>query len=1219
MSVKDKINSNIIPYLDEIANRLFANQAAIMVGAGFSKNAIPSGFSEKRFLDWNELGNEFYKKLNGCYPTKTENYLNVLRLANEVEAAFGRKVLDTILQDNIPDVNYIPSELHKKLLNLPWTDIFTTNYDTLLERSAETLVDYKYTIVRNKDDLIGAIKPRIIKLHGTFPSSRPFIITEEDYRKYPKDFAPFVNTVQQSLLENTLCLLGFSGTDPNFLQWIGWIRDNLGKNVPKIYLIGTFSFSEAQLKLFEQQNIIVVNIIVAESANNKHYDALDLFIEYLNEQEQKKNKNFYDWSYHEEPIFHFTEQYKNKPIELFEKAIQNWKNLRLSYPSWVILPETKRTALQYETFQGIEVFLKYKDALSDTILFDFLGELIWRLDIILYPITLEIASIIENVISKNNYREKNLSSFLIALMRCYRRCGEIEKWNNASDRFASKQDLYQKETILEYKYEKTLNALFHLNYKEIKKNLSEWEIDSSFPFMNAKKAGLLAEIGEVVEAKKILEQALIDIRRLQISSDIDNNCLLLSQEAYIISLYENIIFSSPVRYNKNSDDKDIDYNQVHEKYSGRLIELQKKLINPDQENKYFKLVLTTMYKVVPLFEEKNEFEIQNKSYIRHFGEDTKPLKNALAFLIFTEKIGQPFSIFSRGGKLNISIDVANGAAQRIANHYSFWAISICCRLDDDKLSEQLFSREKIANFSSEYANNLCKDFLETLDENEIEIKKIFDNNQMSFPQILAKSLPELISRLCCRCDFHAKKKILNFIKKNYSCAERRQYQKLDNLTKRFMKSLSVNEQIELFKDIVNIDIPNTIVPIEQGKLVPLTFYLSISRKDITNNRKETFTDEQLEKFFVAMESKNDFIRQWGINVLTELFELDCFTVKQTNKFKKNLWKKTDEKTHLPAKTNYMLYSFLNLPHPKSINIKKLLKTYILEFSLPNYKTLTVRTFNSRDEIVEYFREIIFCEYFLHWSYDEFSILIKKMYKFWENGKEYTEKDDFWGDSEVYNQCIAMKQALAVLCRSVKNIKDKEREIIQSFINEFPKYGINSLELEFSCLNWFQKEFNVLLVKIKEKLITSDSDVVADGMKSFLAILKQSRNKILIMKIWQEISQCILYKRDDSLVTSLNYLSSTLTKKYIGTMPKEIKNNFLIFLKAMAKETDLNNSNNLEIALKLAIRENCASLAFNFYLEYLKQKENVPTEVLLWKDICNSNSEFAEIRNAWRDL
>ena len=116
-------------------------------------------------------------------------------------------------------------------MNLSWRDVFTTNYDTLLERTADMVTDRRYNVVLNQEDLVNSNDaPRIIKLHGSFPSQRPFIITEEDYRTYPKRFAAMVNTVQQALLENVFCMIGFSCEDPNFLNWIGWIHDNLGKS-----------------------------------------------------------------------------------------------------------------------------------------------------------------------------------------------------------------------------------------------------------------------------------------------------------------------------------------------------------------------------------------------------------------------------------------------------------------------------------------------------------------------------------------------------------------------------------------------------------------------------------------------------------------------------------------------------------------------------------------------------------------------------------------------------------------------------------------------------------------------------------------------------------------------------------------------------------------------------------------------------------------------------
>src|SRR5690606_6074500 len=162
---------------------------------------------------------------------------------------------------------------------LPWTDAFTTNYDTLLERSCENVLSRRYDVVVNQEDLIHSSQPRLIKLHGSLPSERPFIITEEDYRVYPKKYAPFVNTVQQSLLENTLCLIGFSGDDPNFLKWIGWINDNFGySNAPKIYLVGVLNLSESQKRLLSNKNIIAVDISNCETVKGNHKKGLELFI-----------------------------------------------------------------------------------------------------------------------------------------------------------------------------------------------------------------------------------------------------------------------------------------------------------------------------------------------------------------------------------------------------------------------------------------------------------------------------------------------------------------------------------------------------------------------------------------------------------------------------------------------------------------------------------------------------------------------------------------------------------------------------------------------------------------------------------------------------------------------------------------------------------------------------------------------------------------------------
>ncbi|MBD0222640.1 SIR2 family protein, partial [Acinetobacter baumannii] len=96
--------------------------------------------------------------------------------------AFGRGSLHNFIQESVPDLEHQPSELHYQLLELPWREVLTTNWDTLLERTQLEIPERSYSIVRTVDELSCTPSPRIIKLHGTVPSHIPFIFTEEDYR-----------------------------------------------------------------------------------------------------------------------------------------------------------------------------------------------------------------------------------------------------------------------------------------------------------------------------------------------------------------------------------------------------------------------------------------------------------------------------------------------------------------------------------------------------------------------------------------------------------------------------------------------------------------------------------------------------------------------------------------------------------------------------------------------------------------------------------------------------------------------------------------------------------------------------------------------------------------------------------------------------------------------------------------------------------------------------
>ena len=243
--------------------------AAVMVGAGMSQNAVPTHPEHRRMPDWSTLVLSLIDRL---YPAgqatdrRRDELLSqvgatstAVRLAEEFAATFGRSALDDAVLQAVPDTEFAPGPLHELLLELPWADVLTTNYDTLLERAARNTLGQSYSVVQSPEEIPTAIRPRIAKLHGSFPATRPFILTEEDFRTYPRRFAPFVNLAQQVMMENVFCLVGFSGDDPNFLYWTGWVRDNLGSYAPKIYLCGLLDLSASQRRLLHERNVIPVD------------------------------------------------------------------------------------------------------------------------------------------------------------------------------------------------------------------------------------------------------------------------------------------------------------------------------------------------------------------------------------------------------------------------------------------------------------------------------------------------------------------------------------------------------------------------------------------------------------------------------------------------------------------------------------------------------------------------------------------------------------------------------------------------------------------------------------------------------------------------------------------------------------------------------------------------------------------------------------------------
>ncbi|TRN53732.1 SIR2 family protein, partial [Pseudomonas syringae] len=260
--------------------------AAVMVGAGFSRSAASTGEASKKLPLWNFFSQRLADELGS-------GSTDPLRLAEEYCAYFGKQALHDLIKKEINDAAWVPGDLHKSLLELPWSEVLTTNWDTLLERASAKVHHPIYSLVTKQEDLSNARSPRIVKLHGTIDITKDLVFTQEDYRKYPHQYAAFVNFSRQVFIENELCLVGFSGDDPNFLQWAGWVRDHLALHSRRIYLVGALGLNAAKRKYLESINVAPIDfydlVTDHDERDTRHLEALKIFIKTLQDLKPKKS------------------------------------------------------------------------------------------------------------------------------------------------------------------------------------------------------------------------------------------------------------------------------------------------------------------------------------------------------------------------------------------------------------------------------------------------------------------------------------------------------------------------------------------------------------------------------------------------------------------------------------------------------------------------------------------------------------------------------------------------------------------------------------------------------------------------------------------------------------------------------------------------------------------------------------------------------------------
>lgn len=1219
--MKTVIPTEILPYLEEIAENLYANHASVMIGAGFSKNAQKGESLKKQSPSWYELGECFYKKIHGKSPNDIDkSYLDVLKLAEEVEAIYGRNTLEKILKSEIPNNELKPSELHTKLLRLPWTDVFTTNYDTLLERAAITIVERRYETVVNRKDLVWSKKPRIVKLHGSFPSDRPFIITEEDYRKYPKEFAPFVNTVQQSLLENTLCLLGFSGDDPNFIKWIGWIRDNLGKeNSPKIYLVGLLSLSVGQQRLLEERNIIPVDLSRWGEEGDSHYQVLMAFINFL--LNKKKSKDKLDWAKRE---FNDRIDVKSEVTPQIQKIISKWENARLSYPNWLITPRDQRKILKIVTEYQYS-FIHHLEKVEQPYDIKFLYELNWRMERYLMPIFNDWMDIYENVLQKYNPFPKQIESskdivspalenglkikdwsdiniywieLKLSLLRLYREEGFKEKWISLSSEIDKIYSCIPAKLIARYHYEKCLFHLFQLDINALRKELRSWNKDMSIPYWEAKRAMLLAELGDLNEAVRILEDSLKEIREQLYFYPIITDYQLVSQEAYVLQLLK-YVNQSLDRRNESSTTKE---------YTDRLNQLRVYGCDPWGELELFEAYILKGESTSFKSEEINySFEIGKSTVTRHSSRNMVA-EEGYMFMRYIEEIGIALKLPG----ITFGKNVTQKAISAISDYSSAWAYITLIRTGEKKYIDSVFDRKSMSFMSMEYIENLASNYLNIFDK-YANVNIISEYKDDVFATSLRVLIPEILSRLCYKCSYDTRLKILDTLKRIATYDKVNSFfSGIETLKYKVVESFSSEEQWELI--LMLLEFP---IVVDSHNRTPDLF----DSLEIENTKSYKSIKIKANIISNLLAAALDFKgkRRIAISRLIKLHTYGLLNRTQTNLFAKNLWAKVDD-NGFPVETNYHHVTWMNFPHPPKVDPEQLLRTYINSTpfilqgqeekkSIPFYQgniPILINIGFTGKGISNY-----------SWDSEEVNNLILKLKEWWNSDKEYLNKTEI----EIFGSIAdEFKGRFRHLIKIFSNVIGPYWElvdkinipIIESIVDDLQNYRFPDLEIKASVLRLYPDKEKKLFENIDEQLCSRNKELIIDAINASIILYENGYD---IRCLLNTITYNIKCRTEINLYSFIDGLVAVMKRNKLLPFDEEVFNNLEIGLEKLVDENKVQYYDTQEMVNnKLLVRQSLARLIPLLKKLYLQQNKTVPRYVIEWEEKLTDNNEFVDITN-----
>lgn len=1182
-------------HLSAIAERLWAGQASLLVGAGFSKNAQRQT-GAKLPPSWEELGDIFFEKSRNRKARKADRaYASILRLAEDVENVCGRPALIELIQRSLNDDQLFPSDVHMKLLALPWQDVYTTNYDTLLERCADKLKEQNkryYTTIRNSQDIGMASSPFLMKLHGDIDTPSSIIITEDDYRKYSTSHQAMISHIQTTIMTKTLVLIGFSGNDPNFLQWLGWVRDALSNNQRKVYLFSVNAVSDASRKSLERKNVIVVDLkgVAGKGADSSANVAAA--ISYLVDFHQTREKE--------------RTEYRNKALkwgrtihreESIDKTLELWNQERVSYPGWLIMPRDKR-----EYWADTEGFYLHQEKLSqlgkgDDILY--LDLFNWRIERCLYPIDNKWEDIYLSVLKEYKPSSRRCRSDIrkawfnlkLGLLRLYRQEGWRDKWDNLREELISLKGSMEDEQRCRFEYEQALESVYKNDFRLLEDVLANWEEAHTDLYWDIRKGALWAEYLSFEKGKEITKKAFDGIcSRLEQSTSEEERFYWASRKVHAHTVWNCMAQAN--------------FTDGHEETA-----LARKTwweLRPYDdiwyEREFFESNLRPIEAVLEVKSKVASFTLGQSSTTTSMSCNSKDYRIAYAFFMYYEEAGfpihLPFLNTMKKASLGKALSIMAHCSPRIADS---WLL----RSADPKLVPSVYNRRFLDRTAFCTTDTLYKRYLDCF---SVLLQADKPENTSSWMLAFRNVLPEILARLCMKASYEARVRTLDCIDSVFCEKDSYRYQGMDNLLSLLISSFSREEKTRLIPRLAKMAIAKD--RFGDCRFEPLYYihdpsYLNVDLSDVIAELLcRLGKDEKEDKAILYR--------------LLLLHKCNALSNEQQKDLAEKLWSKKDT-SGFPVGTIFYRFAFLSFPHPNEIDPCLLLKEYFDKQSLPVVgKSSSVTFYGGHVPILKDLIGATNNAVSFAWDDSTLNGICGKIISMWDSDKERLVKDESYGfgfsvKEELQTRFDDVETVVtSLLAPRLQSLEELNRLGLARMVDEYEFFGMPSFRMRIALSKGVEEKVE-LKHEILSRLNSTDKRFVVDCINAIILLHHRGEN---IMQSVEWMSEYFRVNADHGRYSIISGLGILVANRcFIDN--DSIRTNLIFGLDRLYEDTIIADTDNeLTANEKMNLRLSVAPIVRALVTYYYG---DLPHAIAVWRGYYNSKETCWDIRNAFADL